>query len=368
MTHTKSDFIELDETYRCSVTVANNETLEATGRGTIRLQVGTPDGEHIRVRLDAILVPGLGQRLFSVPTARANGHNILFYANRTPEIQAANGATIELRQKGDAYFIEAITDQEVTEHTNTATTQLWHERLGHASVDNILHMQRTHSVIGLPDGLSKGSTNDFCTACAEGKATRAPISSTPAIRRTSRGELVHLDLVTMETTSIGGMRYAVCFTDDATRMRWIFFMKAKSEAPTKLREFLTEMKTEGVSIKCFRSDNGGEFTSRDFQRILSDNGIQWTACSPYTPSQNGVAERSWRTLVEKARTMLIQAGLPKEYWVAAMDTACYLTNRTSSSATDGETPFKKWYGKLPSISHLRKFGCPVYVIDESETR
>ncbi len=70
------------------------------------------------------------------------------------------------------------------------------------------------------------------------------------------------------------MRYAICFTDDATRMRWIFFLKAKSEATTKLQESLSEMKAEGVSIKCFRGDNGGNFTSRDFQRILSKNGIR----------------------------------------------------------------------------------------------
>ena len=63
--------------------------------------------------------------------------------------------------------------------------------------------------------------------------------------------------------------------------------------------------------------------------------------------------------------MLLYANLPKTYWVAAVDTAVYITNRTTSTSTDGKTPYHLWYGKIPSVSNFRTFGCPAYVINET---
>ena len=53
------------------------------------------------------------------------------------------------------------------------------------------------------------------------------------------------------------------FIDDFTRMDWVFFLKEKSEAFNKFKVFktLVENETE-AKIKCFRSNNGGEFTSK----------------------------------------------------------------------------------------------------------
>ena len=54
--------------------------------------------------------------------------------------------------------------------------------------------------------------------------------------------------------------------------------------------------------------------------------------TPYTPQQNGVVERMNRTLLERSRSMLSGAGLEQKFWVEAVMTACYLINRSPSSA------------------------------------
>eukprot|EP00253_Pinus_taeda_P021808 PITA_21808 len=60
-----------------------------------------------------------------------------------------------------------------------------------------------------------------------------------------------------------------------------------------------------------------------------------------------------KTLMERARSMLSGAGLGQEFWAKAVDTACYLVNRSPSSALEDKTPQEVWTGKKPSLSHLR---------------
>jgi hypothetical protein len=75
-----------------------------------------------------------------------------------------------------------------------------------------------------------------------------------------------------------------------------------------------------------------------------------------------------KTLMERARSMLSGAGLGQEFWAEAVDTACYLVNKSPSSALEDKTPQEVWTGKKPSLSHLRVFGCDAYVHVPKEKR
>lgn len=88
----------------------------------------------------------------------------------------------------------------------------------------------------------------------------------------------------------------------------------------------------GLKIQTIRSDNGTEFVNKNMKYFLES--CHQTSC-PYTKSQNGVAERLFRLLGEKARTMLQDAGLGTEYWAEAMNTAIYLKNRSPTKAVLG---------------------------------
>ena len=72
------------------------------------------------------------------------------------------------------------------------------------------------------------------------------------------------------------------------------------------------------------SDNGGEYKSDPFLKLCRDEGIERHFTVRKTPQQNGVVERMNMTLLEKARCMLSNAGLSKNFWAEALAYACYL--------------------------------------------
>ncbi|KFD59814.1 hypothetical protein M514_28006 [Trichuris suis] len=114
----------------------------------------------------------------------------------------------------------------------------------------------------------------------------------------------------MQVRSFGGARYFISFIDDFSRKSFVYFPKNKNEALQELKEFVAfvERKTSR-KVKCLRTNNGRECVDDYFAQFLTANGIRHGRSVPDTPEQNGIAERLNRTLVEKARTMLIDAGL-----------------------------------------------------------
>ena len=74
------------------------------------------------------------------------------------------------------------------------------------------------------------------------------------------------------------------------------------------------------------------------------------------------------TLMEKARSMLSGVGLGQVFWAEVVDIACYLVNRSPSSALDDSTPHEVWSRNKPSLQHLRVFGCDAYVHVPKENR
>jgi transposase InsO family protein len=117
-----------------------------------------------------------------------------------------------------------------------------------------------------------------------------------------------------------------------------------------------------------RTDNGGEFCRNEFEELCKKCGIARQKTTPYTLQRNGVAERMNRTLMEKSRSMLSVVELGQEFWAEAVGTACYLVNRSTSSALDDKTPQEVWTGKKPCLEHLRVFGCDAYVHVPKENR
>ena len=121
-------------------------------------------------------------------------------------------------------------------------------------------------------------------------------------------------------------------------------------------------KASGHSIRRFRCDNGrGEYDNQYFTDFLKVEGISYEPAAPYTQNQNGVSERKIRTVVERARTMLLEARLPERFWADAVATAVYILNRSPTKGLTGKTPFEAWFGRRPNLSHLRRFGCDAYL-------
>ena len=96
---------------------------------------------------------------------------------------------------------------------------------------------------------------------------------------------------------MGGHEYFVTFIDEATRKVWVYFIKRKDEVFGVFQKFVALVENQiGKQLKCLRSDNGGENVSKIFQEFCERKGIKRELTSPHNPPQNGVAERTNRTI------------------------------------------------------------------------
>jgi len=130
------------------------------------------------------------------------------------------------------------------------------------------------------------------------------------------------------------------------------------EISARFREFqaLLETQCRDARIQRFRSDNGtGEYNNAIFQQLLRERGIIYEPSTPYTQYQNGVAERTIRSINEMARSMLHESSLPEIFWSEAVNTAVYLRNRCPSSILLNQrrcTPYEFYFGSKSSLGHL----------------
>ncbi|GJW27908.1 zinc finger, CCHC-type containing protein [Tanacetum coccineum] len=130
------------------------------------------------------------------------------------------------------------------------------------------------------------------------------------------------------------------------------------EALDKFRIYKTEVELQQNDlIKTLRTDRGGEYYDPVFFQSV---GIIHETTAPYTPQQNGVAERKNRALKEMVNSMLSYSGLSEGFWGEAMLTACYLLNRVPNKRNK-TTPYELWYKKRPNLSYLRVWGCRAVV-------
>ena len=121
--------------------------------------------------------------------------------------------------------------------------------------------------------------------------TKEHVSSRPL-------EIVHTNICgPTRTKNIQGEYYFMLLIDDNSRMTWVTFLKEKSEAFEKFKIFKAMVENEtNEKIKCLRFENGGEFTSNEFNDFCEIHGIKRKFSAGDTPQQNGVVERKNRTV------------------------------------------------------------------------
>ncbi|GJS96863.1 retrovirus-related pol polyprotein from transposon TNT 1-94 [Tanacetum coccineum] len=141
---------------------------------------------------------------------------------------------------------------------------IWHLRYGHLSINGLQFLEHKGMVIGL----SKIDTIDFCEDCVYGNQSRPSFP----IR------LLHVS--------------------------WAYFLKNKLEASDYFKKYVE--KQSGRNIKVLRTDRGGEFMPTEFIILCGEYGIHRELTAPYTPQQNGVAERKNCTNVEMSQRITIK--------------------------------------------------------------
>ena len=95
------------------------------------------------------------------------------------------------------------------------------------------------------------------------------------------------------------------------------------------KKFLAWAKTQTLEhLLTLHSDHGGEYISGAIKNILDKKGIEHNLTMPGSPQQNGVAKHWNRTILDKVRSMVHNAGLSLSFWEMAADAAVHIYNRT----------------------------------------
>jgi len=141
--------------------------------------------------------------------------------------------------------------------------------------------------------------------------------------------------------------------DDYSRCVWIYLMKQKSEATDYLIMFCNMAKTQHkLVVKQIRSDNGREFFSDSILAFIKQNGMLCQKSCVDTLQQNGVVESKHRHLLEVAKALRIQAGLPKRFWGECVLTTSYLVNLTPTPILSSNIPYEILFRRPPNYDHL----------------
>ncbi|RVW32186.1 Retrovirus-related Pol polyprotein from transposon RE2 [Vitis vinifera] len=237
-------------------------------------------------------------------------------------------------------------------------SMVWHRRLGHPNTQILSHVLNSD----LPGNKDRYSLSLECDSCKLGKSKTLPFPL-HASRASHCFDLIHSDVWgPSPVSSYEKFKYYVTFIDDHSRFTWVYFLCSKSEVFRTFTEFLAYVDNQfSTSIKTLRTDSGGEYLSTEFQAFLASKGIIHQRSCPFTPQQNGVAERKNRHLLDVVRTLLLESSVPSMFWVEALKTATHLINRLPSQVLHMESPYFRLFAKQPSYDHLRIFGCVCFV-------
>ena len=159
----------------------------------------------------------------------------------------------------------------------------------------------------------------------------------------------------LKVQSRNGKKYILVIVDDYSRYTWTRFLKSKADTTEELVVFFKMIQTKLNQVICsIRSDHGTEFENSTLDRFCMENGTSHNFSAPRTPQQNGVVERKNRTLVNIARTMIIESNLLQNFWAEAVNTTCHVTNRCLIRVVLNKTPYELLNNRKPMLSYLRE--------------
>lgn len=295
---------------------------------------------------DILFVSGLKKNLLSILALEDKGFKVAFVDGQVlvwPKDSNMDSAGVIGVREGGLYKLTSRPVQALV-HDSINICMLWHRRFAHLHCKDLPSLRKM--VTSLPE--IQVEHDGVCRECALGKNTKGSFLSSDS---GSKGvlDLVHSNVCgPMLVPSLGDYMYYVIFIDDFSRKTWIYFLKSKDEVFGSFQELkaLVENQT-GRHIRVLRTDNGGEFTSNDFNNFCRDTGIKMELIVPYNPQQNGVPERKNRSICEATKAIIHDQDLPMFLWVEASSTTVYVQNRSPHQILGDTTPKEAFIGVKP---------------------
>jgi transposase InsO family protein len=166
----------------------------------------------------------------------------------------------------------------------------------------------------------------------------------------------------MRTKELNGKQYFMLLIDDYTRMNVVYFLKKKSKTLGNFKVFMEMVENYRDSrIKCLRSDNGGEFISKEFMEFCEEHGIKRQFSIAMTPQQNGVVERKNIIVLEMDKIMLKDSKLSNIFWGQSVHIVVHILNKGILRNNNDKTPYELWKGRPTNIKHFKIFGSKCYI-------
>lgn len=237
----------------------------------------------------------------------------------------------------------------------------------HANFDAILTtIRQGTAVFGDPELTRtqiKGLTaSDFqCESCDLAKMRNKPFKPTGHSAEFP-GELLHVDMFGPVKPHSNKMTTCLVIMDEYTRYKWAIPSPDRATAAVFLRWVVALLERQcGYEVKAIQSDNAPEFMRQ--MEYFAAKGIRFRTNVPYTPQQNGSAERTVQTIKSLVRAQLHHYA--PELWANAAEYTTFMSNciYTRSYGERKMTPYEAMYGRRPVIPYTQPFGvdCIAYV-------
>ena len=263
-----------------------------------------------------------------------------------------------------------------------ASLELYHERLGHIDPKRIrfifnhdlYHNMKIKDLHKDPDKAVSNRMN--------AKRVHIGAHKEDGNEVTQIGERVWSDLAgPFPPSLLGGFRYALSVIDEYSRYSLCFFLKAKTDASTAMRDAIRIYKAHGKIIRTLRTDQGGEYgggsevspnklkvssgseppwwRNSTFAQVLAQNEINHELAPSYTPALNSLSE-AWNKLTKKlSNAFLYHSKISPTLWPEAMSHANRIANILPRHSAN-VTPYELWHHRRPDPSRLRVWGCDCF--------
>ena len=348
--------------------MAGGEEMAIESYGTLNVDVDTPTGPGFIILANVAYVSNFLTTVASMDLFKAKG---VYFDNSVPHLHQKGKTMFQIYSVGGHYTFKPQGHRQQTQpqqHSQahaivkkTRTANEWHSIMAHPSHDSVMHLEQATSDVVISD-LSTAQipkTNE-CETCALTKShVKVSRNSDKSESSDKPFHRVTFDLMQF-STALNGDQWCSHLACSSTNFNLTYTHRHKSDARAILRQAFALIRRRFNGDVVFLRVDGETSLDLDFLDDLKEVGITYEASAPYTPAQNGHAERMGGVLAMKARALRIEASLPGYLWNEAIRTAGYIANRTPMRKHDWKTPFEAVTHMEPQLFHLKAYGCKAY--------
>lgn len=281
MTGHKDWLLDLDETVKTKVRFVDNSSVDTEGIGKVMIKRGEGKPAYVT---DVLYVPSMKTNLLSLGQLLLKEFSMSMKKNFIQVFDAKGRSMLKAPLSQNRTFKVSLNAAQVqcfASQTIDDERWLWHHRFGHLNFKSLHQLGEKSMVIGIP---TIKPPDQVCDRCLASKQPRNAFKTYAPARAKKSLRVVHSDVCgPLETPSLGGNRYFVTFVDEYTRKIWLYLIKERNEVFSVFVKFcaLAERQS-GNSFRIFRTDGGGEYTSKEFANFCEGNGIEHEITALYS--------------------------------------------------------------------------------------